>query len=41
MHHVRARDMDRLQAQLRGEAADFWDRYRIRPEPLETPSQPR
>jgi monovalent cation:proton antiporter-2 (CPA2) family protein len=41
MHAVRARDMDRLQAQLRGEAADFFDRYRIRPEPLSAPPQPR
>jgi voltage-gated potassium channel Kch len=34
MQYVRVRDMDRLEAQLRGDAASFWDRYQIRPEPL-------
>jgi voltage-gated potassium channel Kch len=35
MRYVRVRDMDRLEAQLRGDTVGFWDRYLIRPEPLE------
>jgi voltage-gated potassium channel Kch len=39
MRYVRVRDMDRLEAQLRGDTVGFWNRYQIRPEPLEK-SQP-
>jgi monovalent cation:proton antiporter-2 (CPA2) family protein len=41
MEHVRTRDMERLQSQLRGDVATFQDRDKIRPEPLEpTPLEP-
>jgi hypothetical protein len=35
MHYIRARDLDRLQAQLQGDITSFQDRYQVRPEPLE------
>jgi monovalent cation:proton antiporter-2 (CPA2) family protein len=37
MQEVRARDLERLEAQRRGDAGAIGDRYVVRPEPLEQP----
>jgi monovalent cation:proton antiporter-2 (CPA2) family protein len=36
VRYIRARDLERLEAQLQGDTTRFQDRYQVRPEPLET-----
>jgi voltage-gated potassium channel Kch len=36
VRYIRARDLERLEAQLQGDTTRFRDRYQVRPEPLET-----
>jgi voltage-gated potassium channel Kch len=40
MRYIRARDLDRLRAQLQGDISSFKDRYQVRPEPLEKAPRP-